>query len=135
MIRILREPKNAILRQFEYMFEVEGTELRFEDGALNAIAKEAIEKGTGARGLRSICERILRDIMFELPDMEGVKAVVITEDTVVKRTDPVIIEKADEPDGTEKVKQLMGGAAEKVKETAEALMKKDKETAKAAAEE
>lgn len=91
LIRILTEPKNAIISQYKELFLMDGCELIFEEGALKAIAKKAYARKTGARGLRSIIEEILMDIMFELPSMENVKKCYITEDTVTKGKEPTLV--------------------------------------------
>ena len=75
--RILTEPKNALVKQYQRLFEMENTELTFQEEALKAVAKKAIERRTGARGLRSIMEGILLDTMFDLPGLESVEQVVI----------------------------------------------------------
>ena len=75
--RILTEPKNALVKQYQRLFEMESTELTFQDEAPSSVARKAIERHTGARGLRSIMEGILLDTMFELPGLEGVEQVVI----------------------------------------------------------
>ncbi|MBN9347438.1 MAG: ATP-dependent Clp protease ATP-binding subunit ClpX [Devosia sp.] len=82
LIQILTEPKNALVRQYQRLFAMEDTELTFHEDALKAIAKHAIERKTGARGLRSIMEGILLDTMFDLPSLEGVEEVVISEEVV-----------------------------------------------------
>ena len=82
LVQILSKPKNALVRQYQRLFEMEDVELSFQDDALIAIAKQAITRKTGARGLRSIMEAILLDTMFELPGLEGVKEVVISADVV-----------------------------------------------------
>ncbi len=82
LVRVLTEPKNALIRQFQTLFEMENSELTFTDDALRAIAKQAMEKDTGARGLRSIIEQVMLDIMFELPDQEAGGSYVIDEDIV-----------------------------------------------------
>ncbi|MEM6780439.1 MAG: ATP-dependent Clp protease ATP-binding subunit ClpX, partial [Pseudomonadota bacterium] len=81
LVTILTEPKNALIKQYQRLFEMEGAALEFSDDALKAVAKKAIERKTGARGLRSILENMLLDTMFELPDKENVEKVVISEDT------------------------------------------------------
>lgn len=91
LIRILTEPKNAIISQYKELFLMDGCELVFEEGALKAIAKKAYARKTGARGLRSIIEELLMDIMFELPSMENVKKCYITEDTVTKGKEPTLV--------------------------------------------
>jgi ATP-dependent Clp protease ATP-binding subunit ClpX len=82
LIRILREPKNALVKQYQKLFEMEEAELEFSEGALRRIAMKAQEKDTGARGLRSIIENIMLDIMFELPDRGRNQRYVIDEDVV-----------------------------------------------------
>ena len=89
LIKILTEPKNALSKQYARLFEMEGMHLRFETDALSAIAKRAIERKTGARGLRSIMESILLDTMFELPGMEGVEEIVVDKDVVAGSKQPV----------------------------------------------
>ncbi|WP_165046090.1 ATP-dependent Clp protease ATP-binding subunit ClpX [Adlercreutzia sp. ZJ138] len=86
LVRILTEPKNALVKQYTRMFEFENAALTFEAEALAAIAHEAVEHGTGARGLRSICERVLQNVMYELPDHTGVKRVVVRASDVLGET-------------------------------------------------
>ncbi len=90
LMRILVEPKNALIKQFEKLFEIDEVELVFEDEAIEAIVEKAIERKTGARGLRSIIEEIMRDIMFEIPSNEKIEKCVITRETVEKGKDPEI---------------------------------------------
>ena len=82
LVRILTEPRNAIVRQYRRMFQLEGVELEFEDEALHEIARLALARKTGARGLRSICEDVLQQTMFDLPSEEGVEKVVVTKASV-----------------------------------------------------
>ena len=82
--RILREPKNAVIKQYVKLLGMDGVELTFTDGAVSKIAKKAIERGTGARGLRSIMETIMLPIMFDTPSQTDKKAIVIDEETVEK---------------------------------------------------
>ena len=89
LVQILREPKNALVKQYQKLFEMEDVKLDFTDDALAAIAQKAIERKTGARGLRSILEGILLDTMFDLPSMEGVDEVHIDKDVVAGTKDPV----------------------------------------------
>ncbi|MGB5485472.1 ATP-dependent Clp protease ATP-binding subunit ClpX [Parasphingorhabdus sp.] len=89
LVTILQEPKNALVKQYRKLFELEDVGLTFTDDALVAVAKKAIERKTGARGLRSIVENILLDTMFDLPDFEGVDEVVIDKDVVAGTKDPV----------------------------------------------
>ena len=90
LVRILTEPKNALTKQYKKIFEFESSELIFEEDALRAIAHEALEHGTGARGLRSICERVLQDTMYELPEAEGATKVVIRASDITGETKPEI---------------------------------------------
>ena len=90
MVRILSEPKNSLLKQYKKLFEIDGVELSFEDDALNSIAQKALDRKTGARGLRSILEEILLDIMYELPELEGYD-VIITNEVVEDGTKPLYI--------------------------------------------
>jgi len=89
LIEILTRPKNALAKQYQRMFEMENVKLRFQDEALHSIAKRAIARRTGARGLRSIMENILLETMFELPTLNGVQEVVITADVVDGRARPL----------------------------------------------
>jgi ATP-dependent Clp protease ATP-binding subunit ClpX len=91
LVRILTEPKNALLRQFKKLFEMEGVNLRLTDSALSAIAKEAQKRKSGARGLRAILESCMLDIMYELPSVENVKECVIGEDVVLNNEDPILL--------------------------------------------
>lgn len=93
--RILTEPKNAIISQYKELFAYDGVELDFEKDAIKEIAKKAYERKTGARGLRSIVENLLLDLMFEVPSIEGAKKVLVTKETVTKGKRPeIIIDKA-----------------------------------------
>ena len=93
LVKILREPKNAITKQYKKLFAMDNVELRFTDGALEKIADKAIELKTGARGLRSIVENVLLDTMYDLPGRDDVSEVVITADTVAKGTAPKLVTK------------------------------------------
>ncbi len=88
LIKVLTEPKNALVRQFESLFQMENCELTFTDGALKKIAAKATEKGTGARGLRSILEQVMLDIMYELPDKPKGSKIVVDEETVNQGVNP-----------------------------------------------
>ena len=90
LVRVLTEPKNALVKQYKAMFAYEDAELLFEDEALEAMAEQAIDHQTGARGLRSICERALQDVMYDLPDHEGTKRVVIRRSDIEGTTKPEI---------------------------------------------
>jgi len=89
LVKILKEPKNALVKQYAKLFDMEDVRLSFTDDALVSVAKKAIERKTGARGLRSILENILLDTMFDLPSMEGVDEVVIDKDVVAGTKEPV----------------------------------------------
>ncbi|NYS25182.1 ATP-dependent Clp protease ATP-binding subunit ClpX [Rhodobacteraceae bacterium 2376] len=91
LITILTEPKNALVKQYKRLFEIEGADLSFTDEALRAISKRAIARKTGARGLRSIMEDILLDTMFELPGLRNVSEVVVNEEAVTSEASPLII--------------------------------------------
>jgi ATP-dependent Clp protease ATP-binding subunit ClpX len=90
LIKILKDPKNSLTKQYQKLFEFENVELEFKDEALNEIAKKAISKKTGARGLRSILESILLKTMFELPDLENVLKVTVDKSAVSGDTDPIV---------------------------------------------
>ncbi|MEO0072778.1 MAG: ATP-dependent Clp protease ATP-binding subunit ClpX [candidate division WOR-3 bacterium] len=94
LIEILTKPRNALIKQYEYYFELEGVKLTFTKDALEKIADLALERKTGARGLRAIIEDALLDIMFELPSMKNVKECIITADTIIKKQEPIFIEKS-----------------------------------------
>jgi hypothetical protein len=91
LIQILTEPKNALVKQYQRLFEMEDVELTFHESALSEIAKRGIIRKTGARGLRSIMEKILLDTMFELPALEGVREVVISDEVVNGNARPLYI--------------------------------------------
>jgi len=91
LVSILREPKNALIKQYQKLFEFEKVKLRFTDGALVAIAKEALKRKTGARGLRSILESIMLDIMYELPSQTNIKECIINEDTIARKEKPIVL--------------------------------------------
>jgi ATP-dependent Clp protease ATP-binding subunit ClpX len=91
LVRILKEPKNALVKQYQKLFEMEGVKLTFTEDALRAIADKALKRKTGARGLRSIMEGILLDTMFELPSMTGVEEVVINREVAEGRAKPLLI--------------------------------------------
>ena len=90
LVKILKEPKNSLIKQYKRLFEFENVELEFNDRAISEIAKKAISKKTGARGLRSILENILLKTMFELPDMENVIKVTVDKATVKGKSEPIV---------------------------------------------
>jgi ATP-dependent Clp protease ATP-binding subunit ClpX len=91
LVKILTEPKNALAKQYNKLFDMEGIELEFRDDALLTIAKKAMDRKTGARGLRSIMEHVLLDTMYELPSMEGVHKVIVDESVINGESDPILI--------------------------------------------
>lgn len=101
LVRVLTEPKNALVKQYTVMFKYEDSDLVFEDDVLTAIAERAIEHQTGARGLRSICEKALMDVMYELPEYEGHTRVVIRRSDIEGTTKPVIEQVSAEAMDTE----------------------------------
>ena len=104
LINILTKPKNAICKQYEYMFKLDNVNLKFTKGALGAIASTAIKRKTGARGLRAIVEDILLDIMFDIPSQKNVEAVTINEDCVTSNGKPIVKHKKPQVHGNEKKK-------------------------------
>ena len=95
LVRILTEPKNAMTKQYETLMKMDGVELVFEPAALEAIADRAIDRKIGARGLRSIMESVMTDIMYTVPSDTGIVRVVITEDSVREGGQPVVLRTKD----------------------------------------
>ena len=91
LIQILTEPKNAITKQYKKLFEMENVQLRFTEDSLSAIAKEAIKRKAGARGLRAILEAVMLDVMYEVPSEPDIKEVVVSGDTIVKGERPLVV--------------------------------------------
>src|SRR5665648_305320 len=91
LVRILTEPKNALVRQYQKLMEIDGVTLEFKEGALSAIAKEAIRRNTGARGLRAIVEDILQNVMYDLPSRSDVTKCVVTQDVILKKEEPLLV--------------------------------------------
>ncbi|MGB4018382.1 MAG: ATP-dependent protease ATP-binding subunit ClpX [Syntrophomonadaceae bacterium] len=91
LVSILTEPKNALAKQYKKLFELDGVDLEFTDEALQAIAEEAMERNTGARGLRAIIEDIMLDVMYEVPSRMDVTKVVITKDVILKKENPLLV--------------------------------------------
>jgi len=96
-VRILCEPKNALVRQYQKLFDMEGAELEFEPEALREIARLAKQRDTGARGLRSIMEDIMMDVMYELPELDRKGKHVVTADVVRKKV-PLQLRKPEKPE-------------------------------------
>src|SRR5690606_31063228 len=97
LVEILTEPKNALTKQYAKLFEMEGVELEFRDDALRAVAKKAMQRKTGARGLRTILENVLLDTMYDLPSMANATKVVVDDAVVTGETKPYVIYESDEP--------------------------------------
>ncbi len=91
LVRIMREPKNALIKQYKKLFEMDQVELEIEDAAVSAIARKAIERKTGARGLRSIFEKAMNDIMFEIPSRDDIVKCIITKETIENGQEPTLI--------------------------------------------
>ncbi|HWP83481.1 MAG TPA: ATP-dependent Clp protease ATP-binding subunit ClpX [Bacteroidota bacterium] len=91
LLNILTEPRNAIVKQYKKLFLMEGVELEFEEAALKAVVEKALERGTGARALRSIIEEVMLDIMFQLPSRQNVSKCIITRDTILKSKEPIYL--------------------------------------------
>jgi len=89
--RILREPKNAILKQYQKYFDLEKVRLRFTEDSITAIAREALKRATGARGLRAILEEVMLDVMYELPSIQGLKECIVTKEVILNRERPILI--------------------------------------------
>jgi len=91
LVRILQEPRNALVKQYQKMFELEGVGLTFDPQALRAVARKALDRGTGARGLRAVVEEILRDVMFDVPSRTDVREVVVTPESVDRKVPPLLV--------------------------------------------
>src|SRR5215470_1230998 len=91
LVRILREPKNALVRQYQKLFDMENVHLRFTEGALAAIAREALKRKSGARGLRAIMENIMLDVMYDIPSQPNIKEVLISEEVVSRKAQPIVL--------------------------------------------
>jgi ATP-dependent Clp protease ATP-binding subunit ClpX len=96
LIRILQEPKNALVKQYDRMFDLEGIRLTFETEALSAVARKALERGTGARGLRAVLEDVMRDVMYDVPSRHDVREVVITRESVTDGISPLLVLHAEQ---------------------------------------
>lgn len=91
LVKILTEPKNSLIKQYQKLLSFEDVKLRFTDGALTAIARQAVKRKTGARGLRAILEEIMLDVMYEIPSEKGIVECIVNEETVVKKERPILI--------------------------------------------
>jgi ATP-dependent Clp protease ATP-binding subunit ClpX len=97
LIEILTEPRNALTKQYQKLFDMEGVELEFREDALRAVARKAMQRKTGARGLRTILENVLLDTMYDLPSMSNATKVVVDDAVVTGETKPYVIYESDEP--------------------------------------
>jgi len=97
LIAILTEPKNAIVKQFERLFSLDGVELVFTQDALEATAEEAMKRKTGARGLRTIIEEVLLDVMYEIPSRPEIVRCIVNADTILRKRPPLLLTWADRP--------------------------------------
>ncbi|MEX0907566.1 MAG: ATP-dependent Clp protease ATP-binding subunit ClpX, partial [Gemmatimonadota bacterium] len=97
LTRILQEPKNALVKQYGKMFDLEGIRLTFEEEALGAVARKALDRGTGARGLRAVLEDVMREVMYDVPSREDVREVVVTRESVTDGMQPLLVLNAAEP--------------------------------------
>ncbi len=91
LVSILKEPKNALIKQYQKLFDFEKVKLRFTEGSLTAIAREAMKRKTGARGLRSILESIMLDIMYELPSQTNISECIINEEVILNNQRPIVL--------------------------------------------
>ncbi len=91
LVRILSEPKNALVKQYQKLLSFDNVRLKFTDGALGAIARKAVLRKSGARGLRAILEEIMLEVMYEIPSQKGIKECLVTEDTITKKDKPILI--------------------------------------------
>ncbi|ACZ30152.1 ATP-dependent Clp protease, ATP-binding subunit ClpX [Xylanimonas cellulosilytica DSM 15894] len=97
LVRILTEPRNALVKQYQRMFQIDGVELEFSDDAVEAIADQALLRGTGARGLRAIMEEVLQQVMFDVPSRDDVEKVVISREAVLENVNPTLIPRTTPP--------------------------------------
>jgi ATP-dependent Clp protease ATP-binding subunit ClpX len=91
LVKILTEPKNALIKQYQKLLALDNVRLKFTDGALTAIAKKAKERKAGARGLRAILEDVMLDVMYEIPSRGGVTECIINEDSITKKEKPILV--------------------------------------------
>jgi ATP-dependent Clp protease ATP-binding subunit ClpX len=91
LVKILTEPKNSLIKQYQKLLSFDNVRLRFTDGALSAIARKAKERKTGARGLRAILEEVMLDVMYEVPSQVGIKECLVNEETIVKKERPILV--------------------------------------------
>ncbi len=104
LVRILTEPRNALIKQYQRMFEIDGVELEFTPDAVEAVADQALLRGTGARGLRAILEEVLQQVMFDVPSRDDIARVVVTRETVLENVNPTIVPREPAPKRTPREK-------------------------------
>jgi ATP-dependent Clp protease ATP-binding subunit ClpX len=97
LVQILTEPRNALIKQYQKLFEIDGVELEFTDDAVEAIADKAMERGTGARGLRAIIEEVLLNVMYDVPSREDIGKVVVTGEVVSDNVNPTLVPREAQP--------------------------------------
>ena len=117
LIQILTTPKNAIVKQFKKLFDLENVNLKFTDGSLRAVVKEALKRKTGARGLRAILEEAMLDVMYEMPSQKDLKEVIITEESIEINADPIMVFRSEEE--IKKLAEKEKKAGEEVSESQE----------------
>ena len=103
LVQIIKEPKNALLKQYKKLFKLDDVDLEIEDEAVRAVARKALERKTGARGLRSIFEKVMTEIMYEIPSRDDVEKCIITKDTIEEERQPKLVltdGKIAEPEAT-----------------------------------
>ena len=115
LMRILKEPKNSIVKQYKKLFELDGVELSFEEGAIEAIAQKTLDRNTGARGLRAIMEKAMNELMYTLPSDETIESCIITEDTIKGIGEPILLHRTQLP---MKGKKLIAKKDKGIEETA-----------------
>ena len=100
LVSILTEPKNSLIKQYQKLMTMEGVKLRFTDGAMKAIAKKAVQRKTGARGLRAILEEVMLDLMYDVPSQQNVKEVVINEEVINSRESAILLYEKEEKEAS-----------------------------------
>ena len=100
LVRILTEPKNSLIKQYQKLLMMEGVKLKFTDGAMKAIAKKAVTRKTGARGLRAILEEVMLDLMYDVPSQQNVKEVVINEEVINSREAAIFLYEKEEKEAS-----------------------------------
>ncbi|UCG38868.1 MAG: ATP-dependent Clp protease ATP-binding subunit ClpX, partial [bacterium] len=104
LVKILTQPKNALVKQYQKFFEFENTSLKFTDSALTSVSREAVKRKSGARGLRAILEEVMLDIMYDLPSQPNVRECIINEEVVLSKADPILLYESGDGEGEEEKK-------------------------------